>query len=83
MKNMKQKDCDVQTRTKLKYPRPGTSKYDTNKIKTYLTEDELDFLYNGAKVVAKMGAYLMAVTVMSLAISIVLLNLSGGEFIEI
>jgi hypothetical protein len=30
----------------LKYPRSDTSQYDTDDIKTYLTKDELDFIYN-------------------------------------
>ena len=42
----------MQTRTTLKYLRWDTSKYDINEIKTYLTEDELEFQYNGAMEVA-------------------------------
>ena len=39
----------------LKYPRSNTSQYDTNEIKTYLTEDELDFIYNEAMKVVNNG----------------------------
>ena len=41
----------------LKYPRPDTGKYDTIEIKTYPTEDELDFLYNRAMEVANNGKH--------------------------
>ena len=37
---------------KLKYPRPDISKFNANDYKTYLTADELDFLYNGAMEIA-------------------------------
>jgi hypothetical protein len=40
---------------KLKYPRSDTSQCDTNEIKTYLTKDELDFIYNEAMKVVNNG----------------------------
>ena len=38
---------------KLKYPRPDISKFNAIDYKTYLTEDELDFVYNEAIEIAK------------------------------
>ena len=65
----------------LKYPRPDTSKYNTNTIKTYLTENELDFYTMGQQNWQKMGTYLMAMTGTSSAVSIVLLNLRGEHLL--
>jgi hypothetical protein len=67
----------------LKYPRPDTGKYDTSEIITYLTEDELDFLYNGAMEVANNGNVPDGYDWDVFGCIYSAVETEGGEFIEI
>ena len=67
---------------KLKYPLPDTSGYDTSEIKTYLTDDELDFIYNEAMKVVNNGNLLDGYNWDFFGRIYCAVESEGGEFID-